>query len=83
MAAATSPGPAARPPARWPGYRRCARPTTRPGWATDADTAELLATATDLALAAGWVHAAVYLDGEPRRFTIRECIHRHRLRGTG
>ncbi|HEX5494222.1 MAG TPA: hypothetical protein VFX70_06585, partial [Mycobacteriales bacterium] len=59
-----------------------------------ADTIELLATAADLALAAGGVqrmdgywlcpdHAEIYLDSEPRRFTIRECIHRHRLRHTG
>ncbi|HEX5495420.1 MAG TPA: hypothetical protein VFX70_12690 [Mycobacteriales bacterium] len=58
---------------------------------TTEDTAELLTAAGELALAAGWVqrvdgywlcpaHAGVYLDTEPRRFTIPECIRRHRLR---
>ncbi|HEX5496026.1 MAG TPA: hypothetical protein VFX70_15765 [Mycobacteriales bacterium] len=64
------------------------------GLPTTTDTAQLLAAAAELALAAGWVqrvdgywlcpdHAGVYLDTEPRRFTIRECLHRHRLRHTG
>lgn len=60
---------------------------------TTADTTELVATAGGLALAGGWVqgadgywlcptHAEVYQDSAPRRFTVTECIHRHRLRHT-
>lgn len=57
---------------------------------TTADVAELVAAAGELALAGGWVrrvdghwlcptHSDAYLDSEPRRFTVTECIHRHRL----
>lgn len=60
-----------------------------------AETDELLGAAGELALAAGWVqrvdgywlcpaHAGVYLNAaEPRRFTVAECIRRHRLRHAG
>lgn len=57
----------------------------------DAEATELLDVAAEHALVAGWVqrvdgywlcpaHAEVYLDSEPRRFTLAECARRHRLR---
>lgn len=60
---------------------------------TVGDVARLLLAASRLAIDAGWVnqrgvwrcprHAQTSGDTEPRRFTVRECLRRHRTAGTG
>lgn len=58
---------------------------------TEGDVAELVRMAAECALATGWVqrvdgfwlcpaHAAIYHQRDRERFTVGECLRRHRLR---
>ena len=87
---ATAGGHAARMLAGLPAIRRAHDPAAS-GPPTNAEVAVLLQAAGTYALAAGWVqrvdgfwlcpaHASTYLDRDPKRFTVVECLHRHRIR---
>lgn len=81
---------AARMLAGLPAIRKAHDPAAL-GPASAGDVAVLVQAAGTYALAAGWVqrvdghwfcpdHAGVYSDSDPKRFTVRECLHRHRIR---
>ncbi|HEX5495642.1 MAG TPA: hypothetical protein VFX70_13815 [Mycobacteriales bacterium] len=83
-------GHAARALAALPAIRRAHDPAAL-GSPSAGDVAQLVQAAGTYALAAGWVqrvdgywlcptHAGIYLDSDPKHFTIRECLHRHRIR---
>ncbi|HEY9388170.1 MAG TPA: hypothetical protein VIR27_00175 [Mycobacteriales bacterium] len=87
---AASGGHAARMLAGLPAIRRAHDPAAS-GPPTDGEVAVLLQAAGTYALADGWVqradgfwlcptHAVIYLDRDPKRFTVAECLHRHRIR---
>ena len=81
---------AARMLGRFSAVRKAADPALS-GPPTAGEVAQLVQAAGVYALAAGWVqridgywlcpsHAGIYLAGDPNRFTVRECRHRHRIR---
>lgn len=81
---------AARALAGLPALRKAHDPAAI-GPPTDLDVAELVRVAGEQARAAGWVrrsdghwlcpaHADAHADSDPKHFTIRECLHRHRTR---